>query len=247
MKKFAQLVFCSVVLMLSGAVGVLAQDGQTLHDKLSRAIAAASQGQLQVVSIRETPMVGLLEVRLNTGEVLFSDRSGEFIVSGDLFRASDAGLFNLSAENRKANIAELIAAVPEEEMIIYKPDQVKGTITVFTDADCTFCRKLHGDMDAILALGIEVRYMAYPRGGAASAVFPKMISIWCSEDRNRALDQAKSGQNIPNRECSSPVLKHYQLGNQVGISGTPALVLKDGTVVPGYLDVDRLSAVVLGQ
>jgi thiol:disulfide interchange protein DsbC len=220
-------------------------DDAALSEKLSRTMAAASQNQLHVVAIRETAMPGLLEVELNTGELLFSDRTGDFLVTGDLFRTSDRGLINLSAEARKLKVVEMIAAVPEEEMIIYRPDEVKASITVFTDADCTFCRKLHGDLEQILDAGIEVRYLAFPRGGPASTVYPKMISIWCSEDRNKVMTQAKNGQNIPERECDNPVLEHFELGNRVGISGTPAVVLEDGSVVPGYLDVERLRALVL--
>jgi thiol:disulfide interchange protein DsbC len=249
MKKLIEGVFCCV-LMIFTASGVSAQnasdiESQNLHDKLSRSLAGASQGQLQVAGIRETPMAGLLEVELSSGEVLFSDRSGDFLITGDLFRTTENGLVNLSNETRKLKIIEMIAAVPQQEMIIYRPSEVKEVITVFTDVDCTFCRKLHGDIDEILARGIEVRYLAFPRGGAASDVFPKMISVWCSEDRQKTLTQAKNGQNLPERECNSPVLKHYELGNQIGISGTPALVLKDGTVIPGYLDVDRLVEVVM--
>jgi thiol:disulfide interchange protein DsbC len=248
MKKLIKVMFCGVLMLLP--VSVFAQNasdtaGQNLREKLTRSLGGASQGQLEVIAIRETPMAGLLEVELNSGERLFSDRSGDFLITGDLFQATADGLVNLSNESRKLKIVEMIAAVPQEEMIIYRPDSVKEVITVFTDADCTFCRKLHGDIEEILGQGIEVRYLAFPRGGAASSVFPKMISIWCSDDRQKALTQAKNGQNLPERECNSPVLKHYELGNQVGISGTPALVLKDGTVIPGYLDVERLTEVVL--
>jgi thiol:disulfide interchange protein DsbC len=251
MKKLIDVMFCGVLMIMSNS-GAFAQNasdigGQSLRDKLNRSLGGASQGQLQVIGIRETPMAGLLEVELSSGEVLFTDRAGDFLLTGDFFQATADGLVNLSNETRKLKIVAMIAAVPQEEMIIYRPEVVKESITVFTDADCTFCRKLHGDIEEILERGIEVRYLAFPRGGAASEVFPKMISIWCSDDRQKALTQAKNGQNLPERECNSPVLKHYELGNQVGISGTPALVLKDGTVIPGYLDVERLSEIVLGQ
>ncbi len=224
-----------------------AAEDQALHEKLSRALAAASQGQLQLVSIRPSPVQGLLELELSSGEVLLSDSQGDFLLTGDVFRTTDNGLVNLSAERRQEQVVELVAQVPEEQMIIFSPEQTRATITVFTDADCTYCRKLHHDMDEILAHGIKVRYLAFPRGGAASAVYPKMISVWCSADRQRALTQAKNGQNLPQRECDNPVLEHFSLGNRLGISGTPALVLEDGTVIPGYLDVERLTAVVLGS
>jgi len=248
MKKLFEIMFCGVLMILP--ISVFAQNAsdigdQSLREKLTRSLGGASQGQLEVVSIREASMPGLLQVELNSGELLFSDRSGDFLITGDLFQVTANGLVNLSNETRKLKIVEMIAAIPQQEMIIYRPAAVKEVITVFTDVDCTFCRKLHGDIEEIMDRGIEVRYLAFPRGGAASSVFPKMISVWCADDRQKSLTQAKNGQNLPERECNSPVLKHFELGNQVGISGTPALVLKDGTVIPGYLDVERLAEVVL--
>jgi thiol:disulfide interchange protein DsbC len=126
-------------------------------------------------------------------------------------------------------------------MIIFTPEtEVKATLTVFTDVDCTYCRALHRDIDMILEKGIQVRYLAYPRGGENAESYDKMLSVWCSDDRHKTLTQAKNGQNLPKRNCESPVLTHYFLGNELGISGTPALVFPDGRVIPGYVEVDRL-------
>lgn len=218
-----------------------------LRAKLTTTLTAATNNAMQITSISETPFEGLVEVELSTGETLFSDRKGEFLVTGDLFSASETGLVNLSAAARQLKIVDWIAAVPEDQMIIFNPEATKATITVFTDVDCTYCRKLHGDLEAILDLGIRVRYVAYPRGGEASTAYPKMISVWCSEDRNRSLTQAKNGQNLPARDCENHILEHYNLGNKIGISGTPALVLEDGTVIPGYLDTQQLAGVVFAQ
>lgn len=220
---------------------------EALREQLTVTLTAATNSSLEITSISETPFAGLVEVELSTGETLFSDRKGEFLVTGDLFSASETGLVNLSAAARQLKIVDWIAAVPEDQMIIFNPEDTKATITVFTDVDCTYCRKLHGDLEAILDLGIRVRYVAYPRGGEASTAYPKMVSVWCSDDRARSLTQAKNGQNLPSRDCENHVLEHYNLGNKIGISGTPALVLEDGTVIPGYLDTQQLSGVVFAQ
>lgn len=251
-KRYSYGLVATLAIVILGSLTVAAQDrsvvvagGQALQDRLSQTLAAASQNQLQVANIRNTEMADLLEVELSSGELLYTNPAGDFLLTGDLLRTTESGVVNLTAQTRGRKVVEMIADVPESEMIIFRPQEVKGSLTVFTDADCTFCRKLHGDIEEIMARGIEVRYLAYPRGGAASAVFPKMISVWCAEDRNRALTQAKHGQNLPKRECDNPVQRHYELGNRVGITGTPALVLDDGTVVPGYVDVDRLTSMVL--
>ncbi len=252
MKK---LVLALLVLALPGVfIGyqVIAQSGnpeayRELRQALNHSLGVATQGQLTVVSVRETPVDGLVEVTLSSGEVLFSDSTGRYLFTGDMLMTSEQGFVNVSADTRRQQNAELVANLPSDQLITFAPDDVQATVTVFTDVDCTYCRRLHHDVDEINARGIAIRYIAYPRGGPQSAAWDKMISVWCSDDRHRAITQAKNGQNLPTRECTHPVMEHYELGNRVGISGTPAMVLENGTVVPGYMDVDRLVTLVLGQ
>ena len=218
---------------------------QDLADKLKRSVELPSQGQLEIVAIKETPLPQIFEVELNTGELLYSDISGDYLFAGDLYQTTNSGLMNLSSKTRQLRTAERIGAIPEDQMIVYSPeDETRATLTVFTDVDCTYCRALHKDVEALVAKGIEVRYLAYPRGGQAAGSYEKMISVWCSQDRHKSLTQAKNGQNLPARDCQTPVLEHYELGNQIGISGTPALIFPDGRLIPGYMDVDRLVAML---
>ena len=217
---------------------------QSLRAKLSQSIEVASQNQLQIINIEKTPLSNIYQVELSTGEILYSDISGDYLFAGDMYQTSVTGLLNLSADRRQMRNLDKLATVPEEQMIVFTPDAIKATITVFTDVDCTYCRALHRDLETLLGLGIQVRYMAYPRGGENAESFSKMISVWCSDDRHKSLTQAKNGQNLPPRECDNPVLAHYELGNEFGITGTPALVFPDGRVIPGYLDPERLSAML---
>lgn len=217
---------------------------QSLRGKLEQAIEVASANQLQIVSVTATPLSTIYEVLLNTGEILYSDISGDYIFAGDMYRTSNTGLVNLSSSKKQERSLAKIAAIPVEEMIIFSPDVVKASITVFTDVDCTYCRKLHSELDDLMARGIEVRYLAYPRGGQDAASFDKMISVWCSDDRKKSLTQAKNGQNLPAADCESPVLAHYAMGNELGISGTPALIFPDGRVIPGYMDANRLASML---
>ena len=217
---------------------------QSLRGKLEQAIEVASQGQLKIVSLKPTPLATIYEVELNTGEVLYSDISGDYLFAGDMYRAGDAGLVNISTRAKQERSLTKIAAIPVDEMIIFTPDVVKASITVFTDVDCTYCRKLHSELDDLMEKGIEVRYLAYPRGGVEAASYDKMISVWCSDDRKKSLTQAKNGQNLPADDCDSPVMAHHALGNELGISGTPALIFPDGTVIPGYMDADRLATML---
>ena len=236
------LVLISLLLALMPVSMAQNLDGtQSLREKLVQAIEVASQNQLQIVSLKATPLVSIYEVELSSGEILYSDISGDYLFAGDMYQTTGSGLLNLSAGTRQIRTQEKIASIPEEEMIIFTPEtEVKATLTVFTDVDCTYCRALHRDIDTIMEKGIQVRYLAYPRGGENAESYDKMLSVWCSDDRHKTLTQAKNGQNLPRRNCESPVLTHYLLGNELGISGTPALVFPDGRVIPGYVEVDRL-------
>lgn len=217
---------------------------QSLRGKLAQAIEVASQNQLEILSITPTPLPNIFQVELNTGEILYSDISGDYLFAGDMYQTTNAGLLNISAGTRQERNLDKVAAIPAEEMIVFTPDEIKASITVFTDVDCTYCRKLHSELDDLLARGIEIRYLAYPRGGENADSFEKMISVWCSDDRKKSLTQAKNGQNLPAADCDTPVLAHYELGNALGISGTPALVFPDGRVIPGYMDSERLAAML---
>ena len=250
MKHLLRTLVASAVCLLGLSQAAFAQDqawSESLKSSLAGTLSQATGASIDIVNVKETPFAGLLEVELSTGERLFTDAKGEFLVTGDLFRAQSDGLVNLSAIERQKDVASWIGAIPESEMVIFEPEQTKATITVFTDVDCAYCRRLHGDLEKNLANGIRVRYVAYPRGGEASEAYPKMISVWCSDDRNKSITQAKHGQNLPRRDCNNPVLEHYALGNKIGISGTPAIVLEDGSVIPGYLEPVQLSATVFGQ
>jgi len=131
----------------------------------------------------------------------------------------------------------------EDQMVVFSPKNPKHTVTVFTDIDCPYCRKLHQEMDGYLKEGIKVRYLFFPRAGIGSKSYDKAVSVWCSADRNQAMTDAKAGKDLGNKTCDNPVATHYKLGEELGVQGTPAIVTDDGRMIPGYLPPERLAAV----
>jgi thiol:disulfide interchange protein DsbC len=127
-------------------------------------------------------------------------------------------------------------------MVVFDAPKNEHTITVFTDIDCGYCRKLHEHIDDYGAEGIQVRYLFYPRSGENTPSYDKAVSVWCADDRQAALTAAKSGQRVENKKCMNPVGKHMELGGLMGIRGTPAIVLDTGDMVPGYVEPKRLAA-----
>jgi len=189
-------------------------------------------------NISPSPIPGLYQVAMPP-RFFYASADGNFVVDGDLIDMRTKQ--NISQGPRNKSLSVAINAMGEDSMIIFGQDTLKHTVTVFTDIDCGYCRKLHNEVKAYNDLGIRIRYMAYPRAGIGSGSFNKAEAVWCSKDKAKAMTQAKNGANIKSEKCESPVAQHYALGNMIGIRGTPALVLEDGTVVPGYIPAKRLS------
>lgn len=133
----------------------------------------------------------------------------------------------------------------ENEMIIYKSQRGSHVITVFTDITCPYCLKLHNENKALNDKGITVRYLAFPRKGPDSAVGREMQSVWCNGFKTKALDNVFRNEPIPQIDsCNIDISKHYNLGLKFGITGTPAIVLEDGTLIAGYLSADKIAELV---
>ena len=141
----------------------------------------------------------------------------------------------------KGRKGELMSGVDDGMAIKFSPEDVKYTVSIFTDIDCSYCRRLHSQIDEYLEHGIEVRYFLYPRGGPASRSWNTSEDVWCSKDRGDALTQAKLDRDFETSNCdASAVSDHYIMGQEVGLSGTPAIVLDDGELIGGYLPPDAL-------
>ena len=225
------------------AVGVVCQadaegsDADRLVAKLQ-----ALQADLKVESVAPSPANGLLRVELAGGAYLYATADTQHLLVGDLYEFNDDGLVNLTEAHRAVQRQDLMAKVDVDDMIVFSPKgRPKAAVTIFTDVDCSYCRKLHMEMDEINALGIEVRYLAFPRAGPGSRSYEKIVSAWCSTDRNQAITLLKQGKNIPERTCPSPVADQYALGQVMGITGTPALVTAVGELLPGYLPAPALA------
>ena len=184
-------------------------------------------------NISKSPVYGWYTVQKGS-IVAYVSGDGRYLLQGDMIDLDSQ--VNLSERSRTDARRELMSAVTDDEVILFSPANVKHSVTVFTDVDCTYCRKLHSQIDEYLAQGIEIRYMLYPRGGPASRSWNTSEDVWCANDRNGALTAAKSDREFDTQNCdASAISKHYILGQNVGLSGTPALVFDDGTLVSGYL------------
>lgn len=215
---------------------VQASDTNAIKDKLAEIMPGVT-----IESIQPLDNTGLYEAIIN-GEIVYFSKDARYVFQGDV----------ISLEKRQ-NITELkrvdlrkqtLASVDDAEMIVYEPKKTEYTLTVFTDIDCGYCRKLHEQMAEYNALGIRIRYMAFPRAGVDSESYDKAVDVWCAKDRNQALTDAKNGIEVNSETCKAPVQAQYELGKRLGVSGTPALFLESGELLPGYIPPKRLKEIL---
>jgi thiol:disulfide interchange protein DsbC len=202
---------------------------------LSKEELAAQLNGVEPSDITESPVEGIYQVALGSN-VAYITHDGRFILQGELYdtRTSE----NLTEKTRAKARVSLLSSVDNDSVIVFSPKdgEVKHTVTIFTDIDCGYCRQFHREIDKVNALGIEVRYLFYPRTGPDTESWAKAESVWCSKDRNTSLTRAKLGGNVPDATCDeAPVGAHFDLGRQVGVRGTPALFSEDGELLGGYL------------
>lgn len=189
--------------------------------------------------INPSPIDGWYTVQKGS-VVAYVSADGRYLLQGDLIDLDMQ--VNLTEISRNEARRDLVASLDDERSIMFSPAEVKHTVTVFTDIDCTYCRKLHSEIDDYLEKGIQVRYVLYPRNGPASKAWSTSEDVWCARDRNAALTAAKLDRSFETAKCDASVVsEHYTLGRDVGLSGTPAIVFEDGTLVGGYLPPAALS------
>lgn len=214
-------------------------------EELAESLAVNGE-PMPVESVSETPLEGLFEVRLEGGETFYSDAKGEHFIVGDLYANREQGLVNLTQQSRNTERAERLAEIPEDRFVVFRgAEEPKAVIHVFTDATCPYCRKLHEEVPRLNEMGIEVRYLAFPRSGLNSQGARLLKQVWCADNSSEAMNAAKRGETLDApADCDNPVAQQYHLGGELGVRGTPAIIFPDGRLVPGYVPAERLAAML---
>lgn len=187
-------------------------------------------------SVAESQIAGLYQVMYGT-EIVYLSADGQYFISGDLLNLKTReNLSEVAQRGVRKKIADDLATTP----VTFKAEDEKHVLRVFTDIDCGYCAKLHREMEDINAKGITVEYLAFPRAGIGSPSYDKIVSVWCSEDQQAAMTKSKARQSVPSKTCKNPVKEQYELGQALGVNGTPALLTESGQLIPGYMPADRL-------
>ncbi len=229
MLAIATLAFCAAA----------AADDNAALEAARNAIAAKFE-TIDPEDVYESPIEGWY--MLQKGSIVaYITADGHYLMQGDLIDLETQ--VNLTDLSRNDARRDLMASLNDDQVILFSPDRAQYTVTVFTDVDCGYCRKLHNQINAYLDEGIAVRYLLYPRNGPASKAWKTSEGVWCAADRSAALTAAKQDRDFETQQCDSTMVnEHFALGRQIGLTGTPAIVFEDGTLVGGYVPPGQLSA-----
>jgi thiol:disulfide interchange protein DsbC len=221
-------------LALALAVSAVADPAKPDAAKADPRLAIAHKLEVELEAIRPSGLPGIYEVARGA-EVLYVSSDGRYALSGDLFETGSGR--NLTEHRRTEARALALRAVPDSDAIIFAPEKPRYSVTVFTDVDCGYCRALHKNIAEYNRLGVRVKYLFFPRTGPGTESWHKAEAVWCAPDRREALTRAKAGAQMPaSAACgATPVARSYELGQELGIRGTPGIFTDRGDYLPGFM------------
>lgn len=214
----------------------------TVKETLKRIVKAPPEK----ISITMAPIPGVYEAAIES-EVVYVSADGRYLLMGDL-RDTQTGR-NITEDKRDKMRAEAIKTLNDKDLVVFaSKGETKATLNVFTDVDCGYCAKFHQEaVSKLNDAGIKIRYLAFPRAGIGSETYKKMVSVWCAEDPQKAITDAKAGREVKSATCDNTIEQQYELGKKVGVTGTPALLLSTGELIPGYVPPERLIPYLLNR
>jgi thiol:disulfide interchange protein DsbC len=204
-----------------------AADTDNIRTKLEKNLVNA-----KIEDIKPSVIPGLYRIKLD-GQLVYASRDGSYLLHGSIF--------DVETGNNLTTLA-VLESIKDKDTLVFAPKKTKHTVTIFTDTSCGYCRKLHQEVPKLNENGVKVRYLLYPRAGLQSRVASIMQSIWCADNQQEALTTVKAGGSVPNKQCDNPIEQHIELARQMGLRGTPMIVMDTGQVIPGYKPAEQLIA-----
>lgn len=234
MFKYTRLIVMTAAMLISGySVASKVEN----YDGINSSISTILPGK-KIDVISPSPINGVYEVVIGA-QLLYFSKDGQFMMDGDLFDIKERK--DLSSPVREKARAKIVTDAVEKGGITYKTkEEPKYKVTVFTDIDCGYCRKLHNEMDGYLEKGIQVSYLFMPRAGLKSNSYKKAVNAVCADDPNKALTEVKNGKTIADKTCDDKIADQYRLAREIGIRGTPGIITEEGKIFPGYLPPEKL-------
>ncbi len=242
-----------VVFSALAAVTTMAGEPDAMDDPrtaMAQALNKRGLSDITPENLSPSPIAGVWELAVDM-ELYYVSEDGRYLVKGEIIDLN--GFVNVTEHRKSSGRLAALREIDESRMIIFSPaEEPNVRLTVFTDIDCTYCQKLHQEIDVLNELGVEIRYLFYPRSGPGSLSWMKADAVWCSDDRQEALTEAKKQARAHARsgkavmppvaleDCTdSPVREHYEIATQLA-RGTPAIVTESGQLISGYMPAAQL-------
>ena len=223
---------CLIMFFLAFSLDGIANETEIVT-KINQVLPAG----MSVKGIKQSQVEGLFVVDIGDLQPIYASKDGNFFLYGEMYAIKNGELLNTTKQEISLNRKAILdSELSEKDFITFAATDEKHVITVFTDVDCGYCRKFHGEIEDYNAQGITVNYVAFPRSGLESDSYNKIVSAWCSSDPKGTLTALKEGRDPALKLCQDhPVENHYLLGQRIGITGTPAIISSSGDLLPGYL------------
>ena len=226
MRNLALILFFSVFPLAS----------EDLINKISKILPTG----LPINFIEESSMPDFYVVNVANNQILYVSKDFKFVLAGEVIALNDGEITSLNDNYENKFIKNIISSIKPNESIDFISSNERFKLKIFTDVSCSYCRLLHSEIDQYLSNGITINYLAFPRDGLDSEVYKDMVSVWCSLDPKDSLNKLKKGENIESKNCKNPVEEHFRKGSLIGITGTPTIILEDGTKFSGYIPANEL-------
>ena len=225
----------NLALILFFSVYSLASE-EDLINKISKILPTG----LPINFIEESSMPDFYVVNVANNQILYVSKDFKFVLAGEVIALNDGEITSLNDVYENKFIKNIISSIKPNESIDFVSSNERFKLKIFTDVSCSYCRLLHSEIDQYLSNGITINYLAFPRDGLDSEVYKDMVSVWCSLDPKDSLNKLKKGGNIESKNCKNPVEEHFRKGSLIGITGTPTIILEDGTKFSGYIPANEL-------
>ena len=226
MRNLALILFFSVFPLAS----------EDLINKISKILPTG----LPINFIEESSMPDFYVVNVANNQILYVSKDFKFVLAGEVIALNEGEITSLNDIYENKFIKNIISSIKPNESIDFVSSNERFKLKIFTDVSCSYCRLLHSEIDQYLSNGITINYLAFPRDGLDSEVYKDMVSVWCSLDPKDSLNKLKKGENIESKNCKNPVEEHFRKGSLIGITGTPTIILEDGTKFSGYIPANEL-------
>ena len=225
----------NLALILFFSVYSLASE-EDLINKISKILPTG----LPINFIEESSMPDFYVVNVANNQILYVSKDFKFVLAGEVIALNEGEITSLNDIYENKFIKNIISSIKPNESIDFISSNERFKLKIFTDVSCSYCRLLHSEIDQYLSNGITINYLAFPRDGLDSEVYKDMVSVWCSLDPKDSLNKLKKGGNIESKNCKNPVEEHFRKGSLIGITGTPTIILEDGTKFSGYIPANEL-------